>query len=246
MSDMARTVESTGPDVEEAIAAGLEELQVERDAVEIEILDEGSRGMFGLGARDASVRLTVKTQPVPQPPDIPQLTPESEAAEAALELGEADRDEAQIGREALLELLAMMGFEDVQIDVRKADAAPGERNVPLVFDVRGPGVGDLIGRRGETLAALQYIARLIVGQETASRVHLIVDVDGYKAQRAESLRGLAARLAEQAVRTGRRVILEPMPPHERRIVHLALRDHPQVTTESIGQGDRRKVTIIPK
>jgi spoIIIJ-associated protein len=140
----------------------------------------------------------------------------------------------------------MMGLEDMQIDVRKAEAAPGERDTPLVFDIHGPDANVLIGRRGETLAALQHISRLMVGQETASRTNLVVDVDGYKAQREESLRRLAERLAEQAVRTKRRVVLEPMPPNERRIIHLALRDHPQVTTESIGAGDRRKVTIIPK
>jgi spoIIIJ-associated protein len=264
MSEIKRTVETAGSDVEEAIAAGLEKLQVDRDAVDIEILDEGSRGVFGLGAREASVRLTVKAQPTqPAPPEVarsaeperaratrteaePQPAPMPSGAKpetAKSEQGEAEKD---IAREALLELLAMMGFEDVQLDVRKAEAAPGEKGVPLVYDVRGPDVSALIGRRGETLAALQHITRLIVGQDTASWVNLIVDVDGYKAQRAESLRGLAERLAEQAVRTNHRVILEPMPPHERRIVHLTLRDHPQVTTESIGQGDRRKVTIIPK
>jgi spoIIIJ-associated protein len=264
MSEMKRTVETTGSDVEEAVAAGLEELQVDRDAVNIEILDEGSRGVFGLGAREASVRLTVKAQPAqPAPPEAarpvepekaqaprpeapPPMPPGDEPDMAEPGQEESEKDQAEIAREALLELLAMMGFEDVQMDVRKAEAAPGEKNVPLVYDVRGPDVSALIGRRGETLAALQHITRLIVGQETASWVNLILDVDGYKAQRAESLRGLAGRLAEQAVRTNRRVVLEPMPPHERRVVHLALRDHPQVTTESIGQGDRRKVTIIPK
>ncbi|MBN1810760.1 MAG: protein jag [Anaerolineae bacterium] len=248
MSETERTVETTGPNVEEAIAAGLEELQVNRDLVDIEILDEGSRGVFGLGARDASVRLTVKPQPVPRPPDT-QLAPPTagpEAVEAAPEIDKAEKSETEIARGALLELLTMMGLEDVRVDVRKAEAAAGERDTPLVFDVRGPDVSVLIGRRGETLAALQLIARLIVGQETARRADLIVDVDGYKARREESLRRLAQRLAEQAVRTNRRVVLEPMPPHERRIVHLTLRDHQKVTTESIGEGDRRKVTIIPR
>ena len=244
MSEIERTVEATGSDVEEAIAAGLEGLQIDRNSVDIEILDEGSRGVFGIGARDASVRLTVKPRPSTTQP-APPVT-EMEAIEAKPEIDEAEKSEAEIARGALLELLTMMGLEGVRVDVRKAEAAPGERDTPLVFDVHGPDVSILIGRRGETLAALQHIARLIVGQETASRANLIIDVDGYKARREESLRRLAKRLAEQAVRTNRRVVLEPMPPHERRIVHLTLRDHPQVTTESIGAGDRRKVTIIPK
>jgi spoIIIJ-associated protein len=250
MAEMERTVEFEGADVEEAIAAGLEELQVERDAAEIEVLDEGGRGVFGLGARPARVKLTVKPQPTATSLSSP--SPSSLAQEAVAEVSpqvgtsEVDRDEAEMGRGALLELLAMMGTDDVTIDVRRAEAAPGEKDPPLVFDVRGPDVDALVGRRGETLAALQHIARLMVGQETSTRTNLVVDVDGFKARRQQSLQRLAERLAEQAVRTERRVVLEPMPPHERRIVHLALREHPEVTTESIGEGNRRKVTIIPR
>ncbi|MFN2269791.1 MAG: RNA-binding cell elongation regulator Jag/EloR [Anaerolineae bacterium] len=266
MAEIEHTVEATGADVEAAIAAGLAELQVDRAAVEIQVLDEGSRGVFGLGAREARVRLAVKTQPAqPAPPDItppaePVSTqaayPETETPATTLPIAEPDlaesewetpeKNEAEIARGALLELLTLMGMQDIKIDVRRAEAAPGERTTPLVFDVTGPDINILIGRRGETLAALQHIARLIVGQETASRTNLVIDVDGYKAHREQTLRQLAERLAEQAVRTNRRVVLEPMPPHERRIVHLTLRDHPRVTTESIGERDRRKVTIIPK
>jgi spoIIIJ-associated protein len=262
MAEMEHTVEATGADVEAAIATGLAELQVDRAAVEIQVLDEGSRGIFGLGAREARVRLAVKTQPAqPAPPDAtppaePASTqavyPETETPPIAepdiaeSEWETPEKDETEIARGALLELLTLMGIQNVKIDVRRAEAAPGERAAPLVFDVTGPDVKALIGRRGETLAALQHITRLIVGQETASRTNLVLDVDGYKAHREQTLRQLAERLAEQAVRTNRRVVLEPMPPHERRIVHLTLRDHPRVATESIGERDRRKVTIIPK
>jgi spoIIIJ-associated protein len=160
--------------------------------------------------------------------------------------GFASKDEAETGQSALLELLTLMGIGDVQIEVRKAEVAPGEKESPLVLNVRGLDTDVLIGRRGETLAALQHITRLIVGQETASRTNLVVDVDGFKVRRQQALERLAQRLAEQAIRTNRRVVLEPMPPNERRIIHLTLRDHPSVTTESIGQGDRRKVTIVPR
>jgi spoIIIJ-associated protein len=249
MAEIKRTVESEGADVEEAIVAGLAELQVERDAVEIEVLDEGGRGVFGLGAHPARVQLTVKAQTAAVPPSSPVPPPVREAvAEVSpqVELTGQDRDEAEVGRAALLELLSMMGMDDIKIDVRKAEADPGEKDPPLVFDVRGSDVDTLVGRRGETLAALQHVVRLIVGQETATRTNLVVDVDGFKARRQQSLQRLAERLAEQAVRTNRRVVLEPMPPHERRIVHLALREHSEVTTESIGEGNRRKVTIIPR
>jgi spoIIIJ-associated protein len=266
MAEMELTVETTGSDVEAAIAAGLAELQVDRDAVEIQVLDEGSRGVFGLGAREARVRLAIKAQAVQ--PIQPEVTPPAEPAStqaayqeaetpsavpptpepdiAESEQEELEKDETEIARGALLELLTFMGIKDIKIDVRKAEAAPGERTTPLIFDVTGPDVQILIGRRGETLAALQHITRLIVGQETTSRTNLVVDVDDYKAHREQTLRQLAQRLAEQAVRTDRRVVLEPMPPHERRIIHLTLRDHPKVMTESIGERDRRKVTIIPK
>jgi len=121
-----------------------------------------------------------------------------------------------------------------------------EARRPLVLDVRGPDTDVLVGYRGETLAALQRITRLIVGREMAGRVRLVVDVDGFKARREQSLRRLAQRMAEQAVRSGHTAVLEPMSPYERRIVHIALREHPQVTTQSVGEGDRRKVTIIPR
>ncbi len=253
MAKIERKVEATGTDVEAAIAAGLEELGIDRDAVEVQVLDEGSRGVFGLGAREASVRLTIKPQPVPPTPGEPPAA-EPGVVKAKIEPGPEveieptvpERSEAEIARGALRELLTFMSVEDVKIDVRRAEAAPGEEEAPLMLDVSGPDTDVLIGHRGDTLAALQRITRLIVGQETTSRVNLVLDVDGYKARREQSLRGLAKRLAEQAVRTNHRVVLEPMPPHERRIVHLTLRDHPNVTTESIGERDRRKVTIIPK
>jgi spoIIIJ-associated protein len=103
----------------------------------------------------------------------------------------------------------------------------------------------LIGRRGETLNALQYITRLICNRELQRRANIVVDVQGYKSRREVALRNLAERMAGEAYRRGRTVTLEPMPPNERRIIHLALRDDPHVTTESVGVGDKRKVTIIP-
>ena len=93
---------------------------------------------------------------------------------------------------------------------------------------------------------MQFITRLMVNQQTKSRSNLVIDVNGYKAKRAESLRKLALRTAEQVQQTGRIMALEPMPPAERRIIHLALRNHPQVASQSVGEGNRRKVTIVPK
>jgi spoIIIJ-associated protein len=239
MAEVEQAIEAAGADVEAAIAAGLARLGVDRDAVEIEVLDEGSRGLFGLGGREARVRLAIKPRPGPAVPAAPVAPP-------AAEPGVMEKDEAEVARGALVELLALLGMEGTQVDVRRAEPATGEQEPPLVLDVRGPGTDALIGRRGSTLAALQRITRLIVGREMEGRVHLVVDVGDFKVRREQSLRRLAHRMAEQAVRTHRTVVLEPMPPHERRYIHLALRDHPQVTTQSVGEGERRKVTIIPR
>jgi len=248
MAQVERVVEAVGEDVEAAIKEGLARLGVDRDVVEIEVLDDGSRGLFGLGAREAHVRLTIKSETTPQQapvaPAEPIDLPVAEPVPSVLK--KEEKGEAEISQGVLLELLALMGMETAQVDVNRAEPAVGEKDPPLVLDVRGPGTDVLIGRRGRTMAALQHITRLIVGREVEGRVHLVIDVDGFKARREKSLYRLAHRMAEQAMRTDRTVVLEPMPPHERRIIHLALRDHPNVTTESIGERDRRKVTIIPR
>lgn len=243
MAEREQTIEATGTDVEAAVAAGLADLMVDRDAVEIEVLDGGSRGVFGLGAREARVRLTVKP---PAGPAVSPAVPDEAAAPPVAEPGAVEKGAAEIAQVVLLELLTLLGVEGAQVEVRRAEPAPGEGEPPLVLDVRGQGTDALIGRRGKTLAALQHVTRLIVGKEVAGRAHLVVDIEGFKARREKSLRSLARRLAEQAASTDRTVVLEPMPPHERRAIHLELRDHPRVTTESIGEGDRRKVTIIPR
>ncbi len=240
MAEIGQTVEATGINVEAAIAAGLERLGVEQDEVEIEVLDEGGRGVFGLGRREARVRLIAKPRPVTVSPE-PEAPPTAHPAAPA-----AEQSDAEIAQSVLLGLLAHLGMGKARVEVQQGAPASGTEESQLMLNLTGPDVGALIGRRGETLAALQYLVRLMVGQKTSKRVRLTLDVEGFKTRRGEALRRLAQRMAEQAVRTGRTVTLEPMPPHERRIIHLALRDHPQVTTESVGEGERRKVTIIPK
>lgn len=253
MAEMEQALEATGADVESAIAAGLVSLGVDRDAVEIEVLDEGSRGVFGLGVREARVRLTprLKTMPRPAPavPAEPDFEPSRAVAPPVAEVVEpavVEKGRAEIACGVLRELLTLMDMESAQVDVRRAEPAEDEREAPLVFNVHGPGADALIGYHGKTLAALQHITRLIVGRELGGRAWLVVDVEGFRARREKSLHRLAQRMAEQAVRTDHTVVLEPMPPHERRIVHLALRDHSRVETQSVGEGNRRKVTIIPR
>ena len=117
---------------------------------------------------------------------------------------------------------------------------------PIVLNIEGEDLGVLIGRRGETLAAIQYLTRLMVNHRLRRWTNRVVDVEGYKARREDQLRNLAERMAERVVSSGRAVALEAMPARERRIVHITLRNHPQVTTQSVGEGEQRKVTIIPR
>jgi len=124
----------------------------------------------------------------------------------------------------------------------------GDEGVPgvITLDVKGEDLGILIGRRGETLASLQHIVRLIVAHQAKAWVPIVIDVEGYKERRYGALRALALRVAEQVKAKRRPFALEPMPAYERRIIHLTLADNPDVTTESVGEGEARKVVIMPK
>lgn len=154
-------------------------------------------------------------------------------------------DEVQIAKVVLNELLTYMGFSG-RIVVRRAQPDEQDAPPPWILDIHDVTMSHLVGRKGETLAALQYIARLIVSRQIERRTELILDVESYKARRAKALHALAMRMADDAVARGQTMTLEPMPPHERRIVHLALRQRPDVDTKSVGEGSSRKVTIVPK
>lgn len=157
---------------------------------------------------------------------------------------ETDYDaDVTIAREMLVQILTLMKVP-ASVQVSRVDSTQGTG--PWILNVQGQGrITSLIGRRGDTLSALQYLLRLMVSHKLQHRVNLILDVDGYKAKRAERLRTLATRMADQAISENRTVVMEPMPPHERRLIHIALRGNTQVTTKSIGEGDARKVTIVP-
>ncbi|MBN2502594.1 MAG: protein jag [Anaerolineales bacterium] len=254
MSEHRATLEKIAPTIEEAIAIGLAELGLSEDNVEIEVLDEGTRGLFGLGNRQARVRLTVKGDAPDTPAQANKAAmevEESSEAEAPAESApepeydEDDQNMIAVARETVAELLDKMGVKaDVNANLGESDDP--RFPPPVTVDITGNDLSILIGRRAETLNALQFITRLIVGKELGRGVHVIVDVEGYRMRRERSLRQLARRMASQAVRTGRRQVLEPMAANERRIIHMELRDDENVTTESIGEDPRRKVTITPK
>jgi spoIIIJ-associated protein len=150
-----------------------------------------------------------------------------------------------VAKVVLNELLERMDIRG-RIAVRRAAADDQTGEAPYILDIMSEGnSGRLIGRKGETLAALQYITRLITSRELQRRADVIVDANSYKARRAQALTNLATRMADDAVAAAKTIIMEPMPPHERRIVHLALRAREDVKTQSIGEGTSRKVTIVP-
>lgn len=245
MKDSRPSLEIIAPTVEEAVAQGAAELGLPEEALEVEVLDEGGGGLFGLGSRQARVRLTVRAgeeQPEPQ-------VAEAEARYAREPGAEQEMDEEaealRITKDTVEELLERMNIE-AKIDAHWGTADTPGKIKPLHVDVHGDDLSILIGRRGKTLGALQYITRLIVGKELKRPVSVMIDVEGYRDRREQQLRRLARRMASQAIEMSRTMSLEPMPAYERRIIHIELRDDPQVETLSVGEGKRRKVTIIPK
>jgi len=233
------TIEAIGSNVEDAIARGLDALNATREQVTVEILDQGGAPAPGQRVREARVRLMLK----------PQLKPQAaEQKPAPAAPATSDEEVLRLAQQTLQEMLDKLQVKAAVTALRAeaADAQDEEEGPPLVLDVRGNDLGVLIGRRGETLGALQYLTRLVVSNKAGRSVNLIVDVEGYKARRAQQLRQLALRMAERVATTHKPVVLEPMPASERRIIHLALRDHPVVTTESVGRDEARKVTIILK
>lgn len=240
-SNVAQPLDVTGPTLEEAIEKGLAELGLSRNDVIIEIVEEGNKGMLGFGARDAAVRLTPLRSP--QPSVRPSAVPSSDY-DAGLVTEEDLEQEVVVAKEVLQNLLTKMQLK-ATITTRRAEAGSLDEPPPWVLDIEGPDLGSLIGRRGETLESIQHITRTIVSRTLQRRSTVVIDIEGYKQRRESTLRKLAQRMAAQAKQIGRTVTLEPMPPNERRVIHLALRDDQTIRTESIGDGDRRKVTIIP-
>jgi spoIIIJ-associated protein len=268
-----RSIEVSAPDVKEAIKRGLARLGLTRNQVQIEVIQQESRGIFGIGAREAIVRMSPNVQDVPpeavepvvaQPPvtasqpepySPPAVKPEPEQSvklspqtasfqDTQDEYTLTQEQISEIARQTLAELLDKMGIE-CQVVIRHEEPVDDEP-APTALDVLGDDVEILIGRQGQVLNALQYITRQIVSREVEQWVNLVVDVQRYKQRRANSLQQLAERIAERVARTKQPVALEPMPPNERRVIHLALHNHPSVTTQSVGKGDSRKVTIIPR
>ena len=268
-------VKTTAPSVEEAIASGLAKLKLPRDQVEIEIIDEGRKGLLGIGGRDAVVRLVAipvpekveaaEKAPAPaapapfsppiakpaKPPAKPaQPAVPAEPAKPAVKAVSPQDDQApaatgEVAVEMMQELLGLMEI-NAQVGYHLTDPDDLTGKQMTVIDITGDDLGLLIGPRGETMNALQYISRLMVGHKTHKRAHFVIDVEGYRERREQALTRMAERMAGKAVKRGTPVTLEAMPAYERRIIHMTLRDSADVRTESIGEGSRRRVRIYPK
>jgi len=246
MSEERTKLEVIAPSIEEAVEKGLRELGLTEDDVDVEVLDEGKKGLLGLGTRQARIALKIKSGQGSQEPEAevkleekPKALPQESESE---EEGE-EPEEVSIARETIKIILEKMRVSaDVSVKLGEGD---DNRIAPVLIDIEGNDLSFLIGRKAETINALQYITSLIVGRELGRWVPLQIDVQNYRKRREDELRKLARRIAEQVVGTGRKQTLEPMPPNERRIVHIELKNNPNVETESVGEEPRRKVTIRP-
>lgn len=252
---MGKSVNVQGQTVEEAIQKGLAELGVTRDQVEIVLLSSSGGSTEG----DVLVQLTVSDEAdlnAPMPP-LPRAQTEPSLFGGTITTGLAAQetpsgegaahpvgvDTPTIAQHVLERILKGMGIRS-QVVIRYGEAE--DEGPDFVLDIIGADLGILIGRRGETLRDMEYLTRLIVAQQIKRPMRFAVDVEGYRARRERVLRELAKRMADRVRQNRQPITLEAMPPHERRIVHITLREHPNVRTQSIGEGDRRRVMILPK
>jgi spoIIIJ-associated protein len=245
MSEEITKLEVIAPSVEEAIENGLSELGLTEADVEVEILDEGKKGLLGLGTRQARVALKIKPRDVDTASKVMVSSEKDRSSvQPANEEVLGEPEEVEIAREVIQTILEKMHV-NANISVRLGDS-DSDRIQPVLIDIEGNDLSFLIGRKAETINALQFITSLIVGRELGRWIPLQIDVQHYRKRREDELRKLARRIADQVADTGRNQALEPMPPNERRIIHLELHDHPLVETESEGDDPARKVIVRVK
>lgn len=262
--------EFKGRSIEEAISSGIELLGIDRDDATIEVIERESKGFLGFGKKDAVVKITyddgkeeikeekpaeVKKKPAhketfaPQKESVKREQPVKKVKEVKEEPvkedkplvseEEAERSEKAAG-EFLEGVLKVMG-----VDAKLESRVDRSENT-VHIELSGENMGFVIGRRGETLDALQYLTTIVTNKKEDSRWRVTLDTENYREKRTASLIALANKTANQAVKTGKSIALEPMSPQERRIIHSALQDNKAVTTFSTGQEPRRKIVIAPQ
>lgn len=243
-----RSVETEGGSIDEAIQRALDTLRVAREQVEIEILENSARGLFGIGSRRARVRATVRQSleaAIGAETDGAAARVSRETASSA---GAGEREGAIVrAREVLEAILGHLvdGPKVIEEVAGSSEEARADGTIHLSLSASDSGM--IIGRRGQTLDAMEHLVSRIVFRDDGERgLRIALDVEGYRKRREESLRQLAHRLAGKAKETGAVVTLNPMSPRDRRIVHLALQADPDVTTVSQGEGSFRRLLITPQ
>lgn len=221
-----KSVETEGKTTEEAIQKACEELRVSRQDLEIEVLSGGSSGFLGLGAKDARIRATVKEISAPR------------TLEARPSAALSDNQAAETAKKTLQDILRLLEVE--------ATVELKEDSERILLNIQGDGSGLLIGRKGQTLDAMEYLINKIVHKDAEDKKRIVVDTEDYRFRREDSLVKLAQRLGEKAKSLGRPVTISPMSAHDRRIIHLALQDDKTLRTWSTGTGLYRKVIISPE
>lgn len=237
-------LEKTGKNVDEALEQALNELKTTRDKVNIEVIEEAKNGLFGLFSKKAKIRVTLKDAAakigdvVEEALDNIKADVQAGKEEYKNTAVDTDTEAAvQAGKEFLQKIFHSMKIEVVMEKfVNKADST-------VTLKLHGPDMGILIGKHGQTLDALQYLTNLVANKNSSERIRIIIDVEDYRERRIETLSRLAVRLADKVKRNGERVVLEPMNPHERKIIHMALQNDRRITTLSEGEEPYRKVVI---
>ncbi len=219
-----KSIEMEGKTVEEAIAKASAALAVSPEELEVEVLESGASGFLGLGARKAQIRAAVKETKAPETEKILPAEGDLPAAQSARKI-----------LEDILRLLEMPAAVEYRVEPER-----------IILNIKGDGSGLLIGRKGQTLDALEYLVNKMVHKDVEGKKRIIVDTENYRARREESLVQLAQRLGEKAKKLGRPVTISPMNAHDRRIIHLALQEDKSLRTRSTGTGLFRKLIISPE
>ena len=230
-------VEIEGDTIEKAIENALKLLGVEREKITVDILSEGKKGILGFGSQKARILATLRKSAIDLRASESEPAPVKEqplvAAEAAA-MG-------QKAKEVLAEILNLMGIS-AEVELRL-----GEKTDETVVEIRTENSGLLIGRKGQTLEALQYLVSRIAGERGGMEgPHIVVDIENYRQRRRKGLEDMALRLGEKAKRQRKTVTVDALSAADRRIIHAALQDDPWVTTKSLGQGSYRRLLIIPE
>ena len=231
---MIKTLEKSARTEDEAIAAALAELGMDRDDVSVEIVERAKSGFLGIGASPAVIRVSYEAEDEPEVPAAPKAEAPAAPAKPAAVVDE-NEDYAEI-RKFLTGLLERMG---VTADIEISPRENGGVNVNL----SGSGMGAIIGRRGETLDAIQHLTNYVVNRGSEKRMHISVDAECYRSKREESLTRLAEKMAEKAIKYKRSMALEPMNSYERHVIHTALQNYEGVTTSSTGVEPNRRVVV---